>query len=436
MIYSAYGLINTSANWQIQPGTMITFGLDTYTNSSTHTILDEMAEEYDFDHLEANFFGEPQLKFNITAINTSVSISQLVENFLNFTAPMEYDQILNESGESKTNFLPLCVPIEMWEGFQTEFEARSISCTFFHTGTNEASYTVNWAFEDQNAIVTFYWDDQDGSLQAIFYEIGMGTERDVLILRLSGLQTPTPWANNILPYEILIGVLVIGVGAGIFFFIIRYKKKYRIAIDSLKEEKQRQIAEEGINPSSYEYDPRFMEGFSRFKNRYLIRCVFFNGISVGVFAVGVYLLDVLGNSLENWNLVTGVIFGGVILIGVNVILLNVPLIKLQKQLTEHTTPNPPTVTFSEKSLFRPYLQQNSHFGDISPMITFAACMAGFFVYYIFASLENITTIGGQLVMVLLSVLLIGVIAVAYYLFPNTMLRQVKKRALQVDYMFP
>ncbi|MHA1672627.1 MAG: hypothetical protein ACTSYI_03285, partial [Promethearchaeota archaeon] len=352
MINSAYGLTDTSANWRIQPGTVIKFGLDTYTNSSTHTIVDEIAEEYDFDNLDHDFFGMSEVKFNITAINTSVSISQLVNNFLSFTAPIQSDQILNDTAESKINYLPLCVPIDMWDEFQSEFEARSFSCTIEYTGTDEVMYTVNWEFEGQNALVTFYWDVNDGSLQAIFYEVGMGPSKDVLILRLSGLQKSNSWDEDMLPYVITAVVVSILVGIGVATLRIRLNK-HRRNMGGLEQNKGHlPNIQEDPTPSIYEYDPHFLEGFQRFKRRYLIRSAICNGFSIGVFALGIYFLDGLENTLENENMVIGVILGGMSLLFVITRVLNIPILKFQKQLTPSGPPKPLRESFSRKSRFK------------------------------------------------------------------------------------
>ncbi len=438
MINSVYGLTNTSANWRILPGTVITFGLDTYTNSTTHTIVDEIAEEYDFDNLDRDFFGMPEVKFNITALNTSVSISQLVDNFLSFTAPIQSDQILNDTVESKINYLPLCVPIDMWDEFQAEFEAQSFSSVFEHSSVDEVYYTVNWEFEGQNALVTFAWDDNDGSLQAIFYEVGMGPSRDVLILRLSGLQKPNSWSEDMLPYVIIAVVVSILFGIVVTVLQIRSNKHKRDMGGSEQDMGHLQNIQEDLTSSTYEYDPRFLEGFQRFKRRYLIRSAILNGFSVGVFAMGIYLLDVLGTSLENENMVMGVIIGGGVLIFVITMVLNIPILKFQKQLTPTGPPKPLSESFSGKSRFKSSLlyQKKAQFGDISPLLTLVSCIGGFLVYAILTGLGDITTIGGKLVMISLVVILIGIVGVGYYMFPFAMLKNIKKRALQADYIFP
>ncbi|MHA1612502.1 MAG: hypothetical protein ACTSYU_10660, partial [Promethearchaeota archaeon] len=162
--------------------------------------------------------------------------------------------------------------------------------------------------------------------------------------------------------------------------------------------------------------------------------------SVGIFFLGIYLLDLVGTSLEAENTIIGVIFGGVAITGINIGLLSLPLIKFSKKyinlkstqpLSDHrVAPN------SWKKWFKPRISDaQPYLIDPSPLLTLVACIMGFLVYAIFASLDEITTLGGQLVMILLVLACIGLLIFVYWLFPFVLLREVKKRSLQVNYVF-
>ncbi|MHA1520589.1 MAG: hypothetical protein ACTSRK_10450, partial [Promethearchaeota archaeon] len=307
-------LSETSGNWRIQPGTELSYTLDTYNNSVLDTKIDEIAQEFEFAQLGENFWGEPQVELNITTMDTNVSISQLVDAFMNFTAPISIDQNLNGTWQPKTSlFLPLAVPIDMWDDFESEFEnTDAFYCRFEHASYDEVIYTLGWYEGDHYIYVTFVWSDDNGSLQAIFYEIGDkndGDTKDVLIFRLSAIKIPTDFTLfNMAPtvFSAVVAFLTIGIGGVLLVLKLRNRKQYmadfKSQISSRNEFQQRaqhgfqqegtwETTESGSATSNFEYEARVLESFQIFKRKYLFRWVFFNGISVGIFFLGIYLLD-------------------------------------------------------------------------------------------------------------------------------------------------
>lgn len=451
-----YGMSSSepSDNWRIQPGTMLSYTLDTITNTSMHTRIDDISQEYNFDQLDENFWGEPQVDLNITEIDTGVSLSQMVDFFLNFTAPIGINQNLNDTWQPKKSlFFPLVVPIDMWDELESEFEgANTFYCTVEHTSYDEVNFQIGWRDSGQYVYVTFVWSDDDGTLQAIFYEFIDEFDydtKDILILRLSSIKTqdnsaffevfsPTAW--------VIISISSLILGSAVMVLKIRQRQRFMAErssqtssqFDYSQDGTMRQKTEEEFMDSHYENDPQFVEGYYRFKQRYLKRWVFFNALSVGIFFLGIYLLKILGTSSEVEDMIGLVIFGGVAIAGINIYFLSLPLIKFSKKHMLLKTNLPLSthkqITLTWKNWFKPRISDaQPYFVDPSPILTLVACIMGFIVYSIFTGLDEITTVGGQLVMVALGIVCIAVIIFAYWLYPLVMLQELKKYAIKVNF---
>ncbi len=463
LLSSVQGETIDPSNWRVQTGTTLSYTLDTHTNSNLDTVIDEIAEAYSFDQLGENFWGEPQVELNITSVDTNVSLSQLVESFMDFSAPIGINQLLNESWEQKTSLLlPLAVPMDMWEDLEDEFDDRAEYVDVEHTSVDDYIYTVGWWYNpDQYIYVTFVWSDDSGILNAIFYYVYDGTDsgdganwqpKETLILRLSNIKTPLNSSN--LPTTIamaIVSIITIILGGVILVLRIRHRKVYLSEITSrtesrfdsqnvLQQSGARQNVERGFTASNYKNDPHFLEGYQGFRRRYLKRWVFFNGISVGILALGTYLLDIIGISFEAEAMIMGTIFGGVFLVGLISYLLNIPLIKLSKKFIQlkvnHQAPVQAPVPFSWREWFKPRFRESQPFMmDPSPLLTFVFCIIGLVMLPSTSDYESITTVGGKLVMIFMGIFLVGLAVLVYLLFPFYLLKTVKKKAMDLNYIF-
>ncbi|MHA1612501.1 MAG: hypothetical protein ACTSYU_10655 [Promethearchaeota archaeon] len=466
LLNSAYGyagISDTSENWRIQPDTTLSFHMNDYINSELDTVIDDIVSDYGFDQLESDFWHPSKIDLNISSIDTNVSLRQLVDAFMIFTAPITCDQLINGTWQPVTSIIfPLAVPIDMWEDLESEFEnAGSFYCEVKQTNS-QISFVVGWYDStDKYVYGTFLWSTIDGSLQEISYEIvdryNQDT-KDILRLNMISIRYPgdTKPPSRVSPIFTAI-IVISAIGLGGVPLVLRFRYKHRLQYEDADQITSQHTSRNaaGINnqeggewgqtnnesmTSNYMDKTRTLEGYQNFRRTYLIRCLFFNGISIGSFFLGWYFIDRIGFSNETANIVIGISIGAIVLSGINVMLLNLPLIKFNKRCNQlksngSSSTNEHNSFMGRLSFKSRYRQGHSQPSDPSPMLTLVGCMIVTGTYWLLMDLDDIPTIGEKLAIMAMGVVFIGLLILMYWIFPFWMLGKVKEYALQVNYDF-
>ncbi|MHA1672999.1 MAG: hypothetical protein ACTSYI_05175 [Promethearchaeota archaeon] len=186
---------------------------------------------------------------------------------------------------------------------------------------------------------------------------------------------------------------------------------------------------EGLDLRIAESDSHFLEGYNRFKTRFLFRWAFFNGFIIGIFALGLYLYDFIGESIPEIDKFAGLLIGGFAILGIEMYILNRPFIKLNRALKLNPPQEIPTT--NQDPLFNEGFSPNRHYlFDASPTITVTSCLIGLLI------LTPTSDSGGTTLGTISGIILvIGIILVNIWISPYMLLKVIKKNALQVNYEF-
>lgn len=420
-----------SDSWQIQPGTIYTFHVSHH-DSSMPSIIDSFASSYHFNNLSTDFFGDPQIKVNLTAIDYSANLSSIIDSFLHLRAPFNCSQLNGDKWETcNTYFLPLCVPIDNWDAIETLFSEKG-DVEVEHSFVGEYSYKINWMKGLINYSYTYVWDDKDGSLQALICRISSLGLYDEMDLRLAGIGANDSSLINIL---LPLGGVFISIGITLIFVLVKKKSKEKKSPSDLREDYPSETAQ---MLELQENQQKFVERYKEFKKHYLIRWSFIQIILIGVMILGANTLEEIGTSASQEKNITLTFIAGGLVLFLLTMFLNIPLIiisnvfrKEDKRLFKQNNPNVSKQEKWKKILFKK--RKSIDFTDMSPMFTVATFFAIFLLRGLFTNLP--TTLQGKILLIGLAVLLIILLAAGIYLMPFVLLKRVRKEAVKRKFFF-
>ncbi|WP_371806155.1 hypothetical protein [Candidatus Lokiarchaeum ossiferum] len=213
----------STENWKIEPNTIMEYLVDHEDDPLIETILDEFASLYNFTGLSTNLLGDPVLKLNITEINTSIPIDLMVNQFLNFSAPLQNSQKQKSGWIPRYDlYFPVCVPVDCWDEINSSFSQKVEVLMFEDKFLEEYRYDMYWIEQGQNFNITAHWSPEDGVLLGITYIVSSGENKDYLFLSYSGKTTPDSLLVRMdidpekLAFIIPIGVVIIALSFGLY----------------------------------------------------------------------------------------------------------------------------------------------------------------------------------------------------------------------------
>lgn len=423
-------------DWNLPLETELSYHID-FDNRGVTTILDQMSDQYQFANAEPDFFGDPELHFKLTTVDTSCNLSDFVSSFLDLTAPFEMEQYLDEEWMLQTTYiLPLFVPVNHWTDLEDEFAAQTDQVSFEDSFTGEYIYEVTWIANVTQYKFEFVWQDTDGSLQAVNYEILKNGQYDRVHLALSGITKPnksSSISNMVLYYGI--PMFILGV-VGIYVkYKVRKAKQAKLNANVNEINELNKSHTNGLNSVTeaelFENQAEIRENYRHFRTRYLIRTAVFNGLAIPLFITGLKLLKGVGTSAaDEWKIMviimSCVFFAGDLVFGVSL-----PLFKIIRRIKKRLK------THDYRNSQRPILKQDldRHFIDISPILTFVWSLTILISSDLIFTIRTMPSLGGKILMATLLIVEIGVICASYFMFPFRMLVWFRKYAMKHNYTF-
>jgi len=221
--------------WYVSVGDELGYAIIESENSSLHTIVDEIYEEYKFSYLEEDSFGDEIFTIRIVHLPEQIVISSFVRAILDFNAPITVERIFEgHEFPIHNNTLPFAMPVGYWDEVIEEFNKSIIGLVNYSYEivdlTNEISFNITFVKSGLTYSLWIVWDLHKGTLEAMIISIEGNNQHDYLHIALAKLKIQRDYsAESALRVLGSIAVLFIFVASvmSVTYFIFSYLKYKR-----------------------------------------------------------------------------------------------------------------------------------------------------------------------------------------------------------------
>ena len=221
--------------WYVSVGDELGYAIIESENSSLHTIVDEIYEEYKFSYLEEDSFGDEIFTIRIVHLPEQIVISSFVRAILDFNAPITVERIFEgQEFPIHNNTLPFAMPVGYWDEVIEEFNKSIIGLVNYSYEivdlTNEISFNITFVKSGLTYSLWIVWDLHKGTLEAMIISIEGNNQHDYLHIALAKLKIQRDYsAESALRVLGSIAVLFIFVASvmSVTYFIFSYLKYKR-----------------------------------------------------------------------------------------------------------------------------------------------------------------------------------------------------------------